>query len=54
VSIKRLEKGDDGSFWIVSDNKATKGPNKPLYPPKRLGPNTRIIGRMIWSARTWV
>jgi phage repressor protein C with HTH and peptisase S24 domain len=54
VSIKRVQKRKDGTFWIVSDNKATRGAYKPLYPPKRLGPHIRIIGRMIWSARTWL
>jgi phage repressor protein C with HTH and peptisase S24 domain len=54
VSIKRLHERHSGAFWIVSDNRALQSGAKPIYPPRRLSRGVRIIGRMIWSARTWV
>lgn len=54
VSIKRIQKRSAGSFWIVSDNQALHAADKPLYPSQKLTASVRIIGRMIWSARTWV
>jgi phage repressor protein C with HTH and peptisase S24 domain len=54
VSIKRIRKRSDGVFWIVSDNRALQAAHKPLYPSRKLTDSVRIIGRMIWSARTWV
>lgn len=54
ITIKRLSKQADGTFAIISDNQALRGARGPLYPPRALSPSIRIIGRMIWSARTWV
>lgn len=54
VSIKRIQKRLDGAFRIVSDNRALNAAHKPLYPSRKLTSSVRIIGRMIWSARTWV
>lgn len=54
ITIKRLSKQADGTFAIISDNQAHRGDRGPLYPPRALCPSIRIIGRMIWSARTWL
>lgn len=54
VSIKRLQERTRGAFWIVSDNLTQQAGERPIYPPRKLIQGVRIIGRMIWSARTWV